>query len=110
MSFKPDLSKLMQQAKEMQEKMQQAQDELAKLVVTGESGGGLVKVEMLGRHDVKAVSLDDSVIDLSEKEMLQDLIAAAVNDAVRKVEKETKSRMSSMAGELNLPQDLIGEE
>jgi len=69
--------------------MQQAQEDLAKLEVTGESGAGLVKVTMTGRHDVRRVEIDDSLVG-DDKEMLEDLVAAAVNDAVRKVEANNK--------------------
>lgn len=97
-----DINKLMQQASEMQEKMQAMQEQAANAEVTGESGAGLVKVVMNGRHDVRSVSLDDSLMKES-KEFLEDLLAAAVNDAVRKVEAQSKDALSSMAGGINLP-------
>ncbi len=96
------LDKLMQQAKEMQSKLQSAQEELANLVVVGESGGGLVKVEMNGRHDARNVSIDASLL-IEDKDVLEDLIAAAINDAVRKVEKSTGERMKGLAKGINLP-------
>lgn len=97
-----DINELMKQAQKMQEKMQEAQGDLKDVEVTGEAGAGLVKVVMDGRHDVKRVAIDDSI--LSEgKEMLEDLVAAAVNDAVRKVETETRDKMSSMASGLGMP-------
>ncbi|MDH5444619.1 MAG: YbaB/EbfC family nucleoid-associated protein [Gammaproteobacteria bacterium] len=95
------IGNLMKQAQQMQEKMQKAQEEIANLEVTGNAGGGLVSVVMTGRHDIKRVNIDDSVMD--DKEMLEDLIAAAVNDAVRQVEKQTQDQFSGMGAGLNLP-------
>ena len=86
----------------MQEKMQTMQDQAANAEVTGEAGAGLVKVVMTGRHDVRNVSIDPSLLDES-KEFLEDLLAAAVNDAVRKVEANSKDAMGSLAGGINLP-------
>ena len=100
--MKDGLGNLMQQAQKMQEKMQKMQQEVANLDVTGESGAGMVKVTMTGRHDVKRVSIDDSLLN-EDKEILEDLIAAAVNDAVRKVEQESKQGMSGLTDGLNLP-------
>ena len=97
-----DINKLMKQASEMQEKMQTMQDQAANAEVTGEAGAGLVKVVMTGRHDVRSVSIDPSLLDES-KEYIEDLLAAAVNDAVRKVEANSKDAMSSLAGGINLP-------
>ena len=100
--MKGNLSDLMQQAQKMQAEMQKAQEELASAEVRGEAGAGLVSVIMTGRHDVKRVSIDDSVLTES-KEVLEDLLAAAVNDAVRKVENRNKEAMSGLASGLNLP-------
>lgn len=100
--MKGGLGNLMKQAQKMQADMQKAQEELANMEITGEAGGGLVKVVMTGRHDVKRISLDDSLMD-DDKEMIEDLVAAAVNDAVRKVEEESQARMSSLAGGMSLP-------
>lgn len=86
---------MMKKAQEMQEQMKQAQEEAAKAEVTGESGAGLIKVTMNGRHDVRKVDIDDSLLS-EEKEVLEDLLAAAINDAVRRVEAEQKDRMSGM--------------
>jgi len=97
-----DINKLMKQAAEMQEKVQAMQEQAANAEVTGESGAGLVKVVMNGRHDVRSVSLDSSLMSES-KEFLEDLLAAAVNDAVRKVEAESKDAISSMTGGMKLP-------
>lgn len=100
--MKGGLGNLMKQAQKIQENMEKAQEELARMEVTGEAGGGLVSVVMTGRHDLKRVQIDDSLLQ-DDKEMLEDLIAAAVNDAVRKVEIETQSRMSSLTGGMSLP-------
>jgi len=99
--MKPNLNDLMKQAQQMQEKMQQAQAELANAEVQGESGAGLVKVVMNGRHDVKKVEIDGSLMT-EEKEIIEDLLAAAVNDAVRKVEAASRDAMSGMAGGIDL--------
>jgi DNA-binding YbaB/EbfC family protein len=93
---------LMKQAQKMQEDMQRVQEEVARAEVTGESGAGLVKIVMNGRHDVKSVAIDDSLME-EEKEILEDLIAAAVNDAVRKVETNTKDQMSKVTAGMQLP-------
>lgn len=96
------LGGLMKQAQKMQEDMQKAQAELANMEVTGQAGGGLVSVVMTGRHDVRRVSIDQSLME-EDKEMMEDLLAAAVNDAVRQVEKESQERMSGMTQGMNLP-------
>ena len=100
--MKGNLTDLMQQAQKMQADLQKAQEELANAEVRGESGAGLVSVVMNGRHDVKRVSIDDSVFS-EDKEVLEDLLAAAVNDAVRKVEAHNRDAMSGLAAGLNLP-------
>ncbi len=100
--MKGGLGNLMKQAQKMQAEMQKAQEELASMEVTGKSGGGMVQVVMTGRHDVKRVSIDDSLME-EDKEMLEDLLAAAVNDAVRQVEKTSQEKMSGMTAGLNLP-------
>ncbi len=97
-----DINSLMQQAQAMQEKMKKMQDEAANAEVTGEAGAGLVKVTMNGRHDVKSVSVDDSLMS-EDKELLEDLLAAAVNDAVRRVEKLQQDNMQNMAGGFPFP-------
>lgn len=93
---------LMKKAQKMQEEMQKAQEEIAKLEVTGESGAGLIKVTMTGRHDVRKVDIDPSLMS-EDKDILEDLLAAAVNDAVRRVEANQKERMSGMASGMGLP-------
>jgi DNA-binding YbaB/EbfC family protein len=100
--MKGGLGNLMKQAQAMQENLQKAQEELAKMEITGEAGGGMVKVVMNGRHDVKRVTIDDSLMN-DDKEMLEDLIAAAVNDAVRTIEKKSKDTMSGLTAGMNLP-------
>ncbi|MGD2138420.1 MAG: YbaB/EbfC family nucleoid-associated protein [Gammaproteobacteria bacterium] len=100
--MKGGLGNLMKQAQEMQANMQKAQEELASLEVTGESGGGMVRVLMTGRHEVKRVDIDDSLLQ-DDKDMLEDLVAAAINDATHKVETTTQERMSGLTAGLNLP-------
>ncbi len=100
--MKGGLGGLMKQAQKMQENMQKAQEELANMEVTGQAGGGMVSVVMTGRHDVRRVSIDPSLMS-EDKEMLEDLLAAAVNDAVRQIEKTTQERMSSMTAGMGLP-------
>ncbi len=97
-----DIGDLMKQAKAMQENMQKMQEDLAKLEVVGESGAGMVQVTMTGRHDVKNVELDPSLLS-EEKTILEDLLAAAVNDAVRKVEASNKNKMGDLASGIDLP-------
>lgn len=97
-----NISDLMQQAQKMQADMQKTQEDLGNSEVQGESGAGLVTVIMTGRHDVKRVSIDDSVFS-EDKEVLEDLLAAAVNDAVRKVEAHNREAMSGLTAGLNLP-------
>lgn len=96
------LGGLMKQAQEMQEKMQKAQEEVANMEVQGQSGAGLIKVTMTGRHDVKRIEIDDSLFG-DDKEILEDLVAAAVNDAVRKVDEETKDKMGDVTSGIPLP-------
>jgi DNA-binding YbaB/EbfC family protein len=101
-SMKGGLGNIMKQAQMMQENLRKAQEELAKIEVTGASGGGLVSVVMTCRHDVKRVSIDPSLLK-EDKEVLEDLVAAAVNDAVRKVEDATQQKMAGITGGLNIP-------
>mgnify|MGYP000716482501 FL=1 len=101
--MKSGLGDLMKQAQEVQEKMQQAQQELASMEVEGESGAGLVKIVMTGRHDVRRVHIDSTLLS-EEKEILEDLIAAAMNDAVRRVELRQQEQMSSLTGGIAMPE------
>lgn len=100
--FNQDMGDLMKQAQKVQEDMQRMQAELAEAEVSGESGAGMVKVVMNGRHDVRRVEIDPTLMG-EDKEMLEDLLAAAVNDAVRKVEQNNKDQMGKMASGFGLP-------
>ncbi len=100
--MKGALGDMMKKAQEMQENMQKAQRELASKEVTGEAGGGMVSVVMRGTHEVNRVTIDPSLAD-DDIEMLEDLIAAAVNDAVHKIEKSNQVAMQEMTAGLNLP-------
>ena len=99
---KGQLAGLMKQAQAMQDNLKKAQDELATIEVSGESGAGLVKVVMTCKHDVKRVTIDPSLL-ADDKDMLEDLVAAAVNDAVRKVEAMVQEKMASVTAGLPLP-------
>jgi len=100
--MKGGIGNLMRQAQKMQAEMQKAQEQLAQEEVTGESGAGLVKIVMNGKHEVRRVSVDDSLMG-DDKEMLEDLVAAAMNDAVHKVAAKTQDSMAGMTDGLNLP-------
>ena len=100
--MKGAMGNLMKQAQKMQEDMQKAQEEVANMEVEGQAGGGMVKVIMNGRHEIRKVTLDDSLMQ-DDKEMIEDLLAAAVNDAVRHVEQQTQEKMSGVTAGLNLP-------
>ncbi len=100
-----DFGGLMKQAQQMQEKMQKMQEEVQNMEVVGEAGAGMVKVTMTGRHDVKRIAIDPS-LGSEDLEMLEDLIAAAVNDAVRKVEVVSQEKMKAMTGGMQLPPGL----
>lgn len=97
--MKGGFGNMMKQAQKLQEGMQRAQEEIARLEVEGSAGGGMVKVTMTGRHEVKQVRIDPSVLS-DDAEMLEDLVAAAMNDAVRRVEEQTKEKFSGLAGGL----------
>ena len=99
--MKGGIAGLMKQAQQMQENMKKMQDQLASVEVEGESGAGMVKVLMTCKYDVRRVSIDDGVMD--DKEMLEDLVAAALHVAVRKVESTTQEKMSGFTAGLNLP-------
>jgi len=100
--MKGGLGNIMKQAQMMQENLRRAQEELAKVEVTGSAGGGLVSVVMTCRHDVKRVSIDPALLK-DDKEVLEDLVAAAMNDAVRKVEEVTQQKMGGITAGLGLP-------
>ena len=97
-----NLGNMMKQAQMMQENMRQMQEKLATIEVEGQSGAGMVKVVMTCRHDVKRVIIDDSLVN-DDKEMLDDLVAAAFNDAVRRVESTTQEKMAELTSGLGLP-------
>ena len=99
--MKGGIAGLMKQAQQMQDNMKKMQDSLGSIEVEGQSGAGMVKVTMTCKYDVRRVSIDESVMD--DKEMLEDLVAAALNDAVRKVEAATQEKMASVTAGLNLP-------
>jgi DNA-binding YbaB/EbfC family protein len=92
----------MRQAQQLQENMQKAQAEIAGMEVTGESGGGMVKVTINGRHEARRVQIDPTV-PLDDREMVEDLVAAAINDATRRLEAATQQKMSGLVGGMNLP-------
>ena len=96
------LGDLMKQAQQVQERMKEMQEEFARLEVTGESGAGLVKVVMNGRHEVRRVHIDDSLLT-EDKTMIEDLVAAACNDAAHKVEREQQEKMSGLASGFGFP-------
>lgn len=100
--MKGGLGDLMKQAQKIQEDMQKAQGELANLSIEGQSGGGMVKVAMNGKHEVSRIQIDDSLFN-EDRDMLEDMIAAAVNDAVQKVAAATQEKMSGMASGIPLP-------
>jgi DNA-binding YbaB/EbfC family protein len=100
--MKGGLAGLMQQAQQMQENMKRMQEQLATIEVEGQSGAGMVKVVMTCRHAVKRVTIDDSLLK-DDKDMLEDLIAAAMNDAVRRAEATIQEKMSGMTAGLGLP-------
>ncbi len=99
--MKGNIAGLMQQAQKMQQEMQKAQEELANMVVTGEAAAGLVKVTMTGKHAVTRVEIDPSLLD--DQEMLEDIVTAAINDAVNRIASTTAERMSDMTAGINLP-------
>lgn len=100
--LKNGMGDLLKQAQKMQEQLKEAQAKIAEAEVTGESGAGMVKVTMNGRHDVRKVQIDSALLT-EEKEILEDLIAAAVNDAVRRVERHQKESMSGLGAQLGVP-------
>ena len=100
--MKGGIGQLMKQAQEMQANMKKAQEEMASITVTGESGAGMVKITMTCRHQVQSVEIDETLVG-DDKEMLEDLIVAAFNDSIRKVEKTTQEKFSGMASGMSLP-------
>lgn len=100
--MKDGIGDLMRQAKQMQENLQKAQEDLNRLEVTGQAGAGMVSVVMTGRHQVRRVSIDDSLWG-DDKDMVEDLLTAALNDAVQKIDTTIQEQFSGVAGGLNLP-------
>jgi len=100
--MKGGIGQLMKQAQQMQENMKQAQEEMASMTVTGESGAGMVKIVMTCRHQVQSLAIDDSLIG-DDKEMLEDLVTAAFNDALRKVEETVQEKYSGLTAGMGLP-------
>ena len=100
--MKGGIGQLMKQAQQMQEKMQKAQEELQNIIVHGESGGGMVKISITCKNEIKKIDIDDSLF-LEERDMLEDLLIAAFNDAIRKAEQKTQESMSGMTSGLSLP-------
>ncbi|WP_440995509.1 YbaB/EbfC family nucleoid-associated protein [Arhodomonas sp. SL1] len=99
--MKGGIGNIMKQAQQMQEKLQQAQEELQQMEITGEAGGGMVQVVMTGRHEVRRVSIDESVYE--DREMVEDLVAAAFNDAAQKLERVSKEKMEGFSQGMGLP-------
>ena len=100
--MKGTMGNLMKQAQQMQEEMQKAQDEIAAMESEGKSGGGLVSVTLTGSHECRRVHIDDSLVG-DDKDMLEDLVSAAINDAAQKVASTTKEKMSGLTSGMNLP-------
>jgi len=100
--MKNQLAGLMKQAQAVQENMKKAQDAIAAMEIEGQSGAGLVKVLMTGRHDAKRVTIDPSLLG-EDKDMLEDMVAAAINDAVRKIEAASQEKMAGLSAGLGLP-------
>lgn len=105
MDINQNLGNIMKEAQKMQQRMQEAQKQLSQLVVKGVSGGGMVEVEMNGRHEVNKFKINPSLMD--DVEMLEDLVTAAFNDAVRKVEQASKQKISELTAGLNIPTDFL---
>ncbi len=103
--MKGGIGQLMKQAQQMQADMQKAQEEMAQLTVDGESGGGMVKLTMTCKHEVKSLDIDESLVG-DDREMLEDLIIAAFNDALRRVEQTVQERFAGVTSGLNLPAGL----
>lgn len=103
--MKNQLAGLMKQAQAMQENMKKAQEAIAAMEIEGQSGGGLVKVLMTGRHDAKRVAIDPSLLG-EDKDMLEDMVAAAINDAVRKIDAASQEKMAGLSAGMGLPPGL----
>ena len=106
--MKGGLGNIMKQMQKAQENLQKAQAEIAALEITGEAGGGLVSVVLTGRYEARRIHIDESLVK-DDKDMLEDLVAAAFNDAVRKVERATQEKMSGLTAGMGLPPGLLGD-
>ena len=106
--MKGGLGNIMKQAQKMQENLQKAQAEIATLEISGESGGGLVSVVMTGRYEVRRIHIDNSLVS-DDKDMLEDLVVAAINDAVHKVERTVQDKMSGLTAGMGLPPGMLGD-
>lgn len=106
--MKGGLGNIMKQAQQMQENLQKAQGEIAALEIAGESGGGLVSVLLTGRYEVRSIRIDDSLVG-DDKDMLEDLVAAAFNDAVHKVERAVQEKMTGLTSGMGLPPGMLGD-
>ena len=104
-----NLNKLLEEAQKMQDRMKKAQDELVAVSVEGKAGGGMVRIKMNGRHDVDKVTISKSLLN-EEVEMIEDLVAAAINDAVRQVEKISKEKINQLTAGLNIPTDFMKDK
>ena len=109
MDINQNLGNLMKEAQKMQQRMQEAQEQLSKLIIDAESGGGMVKIKMNGHHYVVEVKIAATLME-EDVELMEDLVAAAVNDAVRKVEKASKEKISQLTAGLNIPTDFMKKE
>ena len=106
--MKGGLGNIMKQAQKMQENLQKAQAEIALMEINGESGGGLVKVTITGRYEVRRIQIDPSLVG-DDKDMLEDLVAAAINDAVHKVERTAQEKMGGLTAGMGLPPGMLGD-
>lgn len=106
MDINQNLGNIMKEAQKMQQRMQEAQKQLSQLVVKGVSGGGLIEVEMNGRHEVNKIKISKSLME-EDVEMMEDLVTAAFNDAARKVEQASKQKISELTAGLNIPTDFM---
>jgi DNA-binding YbaB/EbfC family protein len=102
-----DMKNLMRQAQEMQKKMKDVQDKLSNSIFEGESGGGLVKISMSGDNIAKKIFIDNSILKEGEKDILEDLIIAAINDVRKKIDESSSGSMNNVTGGLSLPKDFI---
>ncbi len=98
-----NMQQLMRQAQQMQKKMQEAQEKIAETEVTGVAGGGMVEVTVTGKHEIKAVGINPEVVDPEDVEMLEDMLVAALNEAMRQIEEESERELNSVTGGLNIP-------